>query len=60
MALISLDERDTSYKTSHTGCSYVGGLYTHKKERSTVLARSCTVGFGATLAPSVVISYHPL
>lgn len=54
MALISLDERDT-YKTSHTGCSYVGGLYTRKKERSSVLARPSTAGFGATLAPSVVI-----
>lgn len=55
MALISLDERDTYYKTSHAGCSYVGGLYTHKIERSIVLARPITVGFGAALAPSVVI-----
>lgn len=54
MALISLDERDTYYKTSHAGCSYVGGLYTHKIERM-VLARPIAVGFGAALAPSVVI-----
>lgn len=55
MALISLDESDTYYKTSHTGCSYVGGFYTHKMERNTVVARPSTVGFGTALAPSVVI-----